>query len=74
MKLTELIKEAQEALEEFGDINVCVFDVDVKTTSPVFQTAGIMLAKEKEDDKEFVFCIADEDLVGSVDDAGLDEC
>jgi hypothetical protein len=69
MKLTELIKEAQEALQEFGDIDVCVFELELEKTFRAFHPAGIMLAKEKEDDKDFVFCIADEELLGSVDDA-----
>ncbi len=70
MKLTELIKEAQEALKEFGDIDVVVMDVDVKAGSVGFESVGIMIAKEKENCDEWVFCVANEDFVASVDDAG----
>jgi hypothetical protein len=63
MKLSELIKEAQEALAEFGDIDVVTF------YNGAFDEAGIMAMSEKADASEMKFCVASADFIDGLDGA-----
>ena len=69
MKLSELIKEAQESLKEFGDIDVVTFDIDMEKPEEIVKPASIMIGKHGTD-TEWRFFVAAEELVDGVDDAG----
>jgi hypothetical protein len=63
MKLSEIIKEAQEALQEFGDIDVVTFE------NGAFVEAGIMAMSENPDASEMKFCVASDAFIGGLDSA-----
>jgi hypothetical protein len=63
MKLSELIKEAQEAMLEFGDIDVVTFE------NGAFVEAGIMAMSENPDASEMKFCVASDEFISGLDGA-----
>jgi hypothetical protein len=53
MKLSELLKLAQEIFDKYGDIDVIVDDVELGTTQPILNL-GKVLAYQAGDEESFI--------------------